>query len=78
MKRLKCVVAYDGTDFSGFQVQPDQVTIQGEIEAALHRLTGRRSRFPVPAGQMLASMPAAKFFTLIQKAAFRWTNGGLF
>ncbi|WP_024984053.1 tRNA pseudouridine(38-40) synthase TruA [Brevibacillus borstelensis] len=40
MRRLKCVVAYDGTDFSGFQVQPDQVTIQGEIEAALHRLTG--------------------------------------
>ncbi|MEJ8546590.1 tRNA pseudouridine(38-40) synthase TruA [Brevibacillus borstelensis] len=40
MKRLKCVVAYDGTDFSGFQVQPDQVTIQGEIEAALQRITG--------------------------------------
>ncbi|NGQ97217.1 tRNA pseudouridine(38-40) synthase TruA [Brevibacillus sp. SYP-B805] len=40
MKRLKCVVAYDGTDYSGFQVQPDQVTVQGEIEAALKRITG--------------------------------------
>lgn len=40
MRRLKCVVAYDGTDFSGFQVQPDQVTVQGEIEAALQRITG--------------------------------------
>ncbi len=40
MRRLKCIVAYDGTDFSGFQVQPDQVTIQGEIEAALQRITG--------------------------------------
>jgi tRNA pseudouridine38-40 synthase len=40
MKRFKCVVAYDGTDYSGFQVQPDQVTIQGEIEAALQRITG--------------------------------------
>ncbi|PSK13525.1 tRNA pseudouridine(38-40) synthase TruA [Brevibacillus sp. NRRL NRS-603] len=40
MKRLRCVLAYDGTDFSGFQVQPDQVTIQGEIEAALNRVTG--------------------------------------
>lgn len=38
--RLKCVVAYDGTDYSGFQVQPDQITIQGEIEAALQRITG--------------------------------------
>lgn len=42
MKRLKCVVAYDGTDFSGFQVQPDQITIQGEIEAALQRITGEQ------------------------------------
>lgn len=40
MKRFKCRVAYDGTDYSGFQVQPDQVTIQGEIEAVLKRLTG--------------------------------------
>lgn len=40
MKRLRCIVAYDGTDFSGFQVQPDQVTVQGEIEAALNRVTG--------------------------------------
>ncbi|MCC8433765.1 tRNA pseudouridine(38-40) synthase TruA [Brevibacillus sp. M2.1A] len=40
MKRLRCVLAYDGTDFSGFQVQPDQVTVQGEIEAALNRITG--------------------------------------
>jgi len=40
LRRLKCVVAYDGTDFSGFQAQPDQVTVQGEIEAALQRITG--------------------------------------
>jgi tRNA pseudouridine38-40 synthase len=40
MRRLKCIVAYDGTDYSGFQVQPDQITIQGEIEAALQRITG--------------------------------------
>ncbi|WP_312117415.1 tRNA pseudouridine(38-40) synthase TruA [Brevibacillus reuszeri] len=40
MRRLRCVVGYDGTDYSGFQVQPDQTTIQGEIEAALFRITG--------------------------------------
>lgn len=40
MRRFKAVVAYDGTDYSGFQRQPNEVTIQGEIEAALYRLTG--------------------------------------
>lgn len=40
LKRLKCIVAYDGTDYSGFQVQPEQVTVQGTIEAALQRITG--------------------------------------
>lgn len=40
VRRLKCVVAYDGTDYSGFQVQPEQTTIQGELEAALARITG--------------------------------------
>ncbi len=40
MRRLKCLVAYDGTDYSGFQVQPEQTTIQGEIEAAIRRITG--------------------------------------
>ena len=40
VRRFKCVVAYDGTDYSGFQVQPNEITIQGEIEAALARITG--------------------------------------
>lgn len=40
MRRLRCILGYDGTDFSGFQVQPGQMTIQGEIEAALNRITG--------------------------------------
>lgn len=40
LKRLRCTVAYDGTDYSGFQVQPEQVTVQGTIEAGLQRITG--------------------------------------
>ncbi|QED45976.1 tRNA pseudouridine(38-40) synthase TruA [Cytobacillus dafuensis] len=38
MKRLKCVVAYDGTLFAGYQVQPKKRTVQGEIETALKKL----------------------------------------
>jgi tRNA pseudouridine38-40 synthase len=35
-------VAYDGTDFFGWQVQPDRVTIQGTLANALERVTGER------------------------------------
>lgn len=32
MVRYKATIAYDGTDFSGFQVQPKGRTVQGELE----------------------------------------------
>src|SRR5699024_7301385 len=32
MKRVKCTIAYDGSDFSGFQIQPNKRTVQGELE----------------------------------------------
>ena len=36
----KLVLAYDGTGFYGWQVQPDRATVQGELRDALARLTG--------------------------------------
>jgi tRNA pseudouridine38-40 synthase len=38
MMRVKCIVSYDGTRFSGYQVQPQKRTIQGEIEEALCKI----------------------------------------
>jgi tRNA pseudouridine38-40 synthase len=38
----KLTLAYDGTDYFGWQVQPDQHTIQGELAAAIERVTGER------------------------------------
>ncbi|HTV15719.1 MAG TPA: tRNA pseudouridine(38-40) synthase TruA [Acidobacteriaceae bacterium] len=38
----KLTLAYDGTDFFGWQVQPDRVTIQGKLADAIERVTGER------------------------------------
>ena len=35
MRNLKLTICYEGSDFSGWQVQPNQRTIQAEIERAL-------------------------------------------
>jgi tRNA pseudouridine38-40 synthase len=40
LRNLKLVLAYDGTEFSGWQVQPGLPTIQGTLASAIGRLTG--------------------------------------
>jgi tRNA pseudouridine38-40 synthase len=42
MRNLKLVLAYDGTDFSGWQVQPETATIQGTLVSAIGRVTGEK------------------------------------
>lgn len=39
MPTFKLTLAYDGTDFTGWQRQPGKRTLQGELEAAMKRLT---------------------------------------
>lgn len=38
MRNIKVVVEYDGTDYFGFQFQPDKPTIQAEIERVLEKI----------------------------------------
>jgi len=44
MPHFKLTLAYDGTAYHGWQVQPEQRTIQGTIEAAILKLTGQSVR----------------------------------
>jgi len=39
MRNLLLLIAFDGTDFAGWQRQDHQATIQGEVEACLSRMT---------------------------------------
>ncbi|QNI34018.1 tRNA pseudouridine(38-40) synthase TruA [Alloacidobacterium dinghuense] len=78
----KLVLAYDGTDFHGWQVQPDQVTIQGTLADAIERITGERV-LPQGSGRtdagvhalgqvasfaMAAAIPAANFHRALNRA----------
>ena len=40
MRNLKLILTYDGSDFAGWQVQPDVATVQGTLASAVARITG--------------------------------------
>ena len=42
MKRILLTIEYDGTNYCGWQKQPDQKTIQGEIEESIYKSIGER------------------------------------
>jgi tRNA pseudouridine38-40 synthase len=44
MRTIKLTIEYDGTHYSGWQVQPNGLAIQQVIEEALERLLGERVR----------------------------------
>jgi tRNA pseudouridine38-40 synthase len=58
VRRFKATVEYDGTEFSGFQLQPGSRTVQGELEAALARLSGGIRQPVVGAGRTDAGVHA--------------------
>jgi len=43
MRKIRLVIAYDGSRYAGWQRQKNAITIQGVIEDAIWRLTGERS-----------------------------------
>lgn len=44
MRNIKLTIAYDGTNYKGWQLQKNGNTIQGEIEKAIERAFGKKCR----------------------------------
>src|SRR6476659_2472271 len=42
MRNLKLILAYDGSEFCGWQVQPDALSVQGALASAIGRITGEK------------------------------------
>ncbi len=40
MKRYKCIVAYDGSNYIGWQTQPHDITIQESLEKTIKKISG--------------------------------------
>ncbi|HYL65130.1 MAG TPA: tRNA pseudouridine(38-40) synthase TruA [Candidatus Methylomirabilis sp.] len=69
MRHFKLTIAYDGTDFHGWQMQSGKPTIQGEIVGVLRRLTQENVQL-YGAGRTDAGVHA-----LGQVASFRTQSG---
>jgi tRNA pseudouridine38-40 synthase len=41
-RNLRVVLSYDGSEFSGWQAQPDARTVQGTLASAIGRITGEK------------------------------------
>jgi tRNA pseudouridine38-40 synthase len=42
MRNLKLILAYDGSEYCGWQVQPDSLSVQGVLASAIGRITGEK------------------------------------
>jgi tRNA pseudouridine38-40 synthase len=68
-KHIKLTIQYDGSEYSGWQVQPNEKTIQGVLESELEKIAPDRTRL-VAAGRTDAGVHAIE-----QVASFRTSSG---
>jgi len=75
-RNLKLILAYDGADFSGWQVQPDAVTVQGTLASAIGRITGEKV-LPQGSGRTDAGVHAlAQVVTFVTESSVPAENFG--
>ncbi len=76
-RNIKITIEYDGTHFSGWQIQPNARTVQFEIEKALKEITGESIRIN-GAGRTDAGVHAlgqtASFFTYSKISAEKFKD----
>lgn len=65
MRTIRLRIAYAGTRYAGWQIQPNQVTVQGEVERAILELTGE------PTNLLCAGRTDSGVHALGQVASFR-------
>ncbi|MEO0225517.1 MAG: tRNA pseudouridine(38-40) synthase TruA [candidate division WOR-3 bacterium] len=58
LRNIKITIEYDGTNYAGWQYQPNKKTIQGEIEKALEKIFKKRIRI-IGAGRTDAGVHAS-------------------
>jgi tRNA pseudouridine38-40 synthase len=76
MRNLKLILSYDGTDFAGWQVQPDAVTVQGTLASAIGRITGEKV-LPQASGRTDAGVHAlAQVVTFVTESSVPAANFG--
>src|SRR5258706_8268704 len=74
MRNLKVTVSYEGTDFSGWQVQPGAATVQGTLVSAIGRITGEKV-LPQGSGRTDAGVHAlAQVMTFVTESSVPTEN----
>src|SRR5881392_1104790 len=74
MRNLKLILAYDGSDFCGWQVQPDAESVQGTLASAIGRITGEKV-LPQGSGRTDAGVHAlAQVMTFVTESSVPTDN----
>jgi tRNA pseudouridine38-40 synthase len=74
MRNLKLILSYDGSDFSGWQVQPHTATVQGTLASAIGRITGEKV-LPQGSGRTDAGVHAlAQVVTFVTESSVPTAN----
>src|SRR5437868_10460521 len=74
MRNLKLILSYDGSDFSGWQVQPHAETVQGTLATAIGRITGEKV-LPQGSGRTDAGVHAlAQVVTFVTESSVPTAN----
>lgn len=71
VRRIKLVVAYDGTNYCGWQVQPNGISIQAVLQKHIEALTGEKIMLTGASGPIPGSMPWDRWPYLIRKSPGR-------